>query len=203
MRKHDHRRLRDFVIALCLCSAVAFVLASCGSSSSPTAPAGGGNLQIKLMDAPTDEICKLVVYIEDLRVKPDGLPQMLLGNQIGEFDLLELQDGPPVLLGDFAVDPGLYQFIEILLDESQSFVVEKIDPDNSDRVDNCLDEPSPLQIPSAKFKVNGGPFEVDDRTEIVIDFDAEKSLSRKTGGGGGADKGWQLKPDVSIAQVDP
>ena len=106
--------------------AVAIASGSCGSSSNPTSPPDGGNLRIMLTDAPSDEICQLVVFFDDIRVKPDGLPSVLLGDQFGEFDLLELQDGPPVLLGDFGVEQGLYQFIEMLLDESQSFVVEKI-----------------------------------------------------------------------------
>jgi hypothetical protein len=86
----------------------------------------------------------------------------------------------------------------MLLDETQSYVVEKIDPTDSDITLNCEEEQTPLQIPSAKFKINGGPFEVDEFTEVLIDFNAKNSL-KSTGNG----KTWQLKPDVSIAEVDP
>ncbi|MGB5753690.1 MAG: DUF4382 domain-containing protein, partial [Thermoanaerobaculia bacterium] len=152
----------------------------------------------------TDEICQLVVYIEDLRVKKDGSPAQILGavNGIGEYDLLLLQDGQVVLLGDFDVDQGLYQFIEMLLDETNSYVVEKINPELDDiSPENCVTDRSPLQIPSEKFKINGGPFEVDEHTEVLIDFNAKNSLKKK--GNDKNNKGWQLKADVSIAQIDP
>ncbi len=111
---------------------------------------------------------------------------------------MQLQDGEQVLLGDFDVEQGLYQFIEMLLDESQSYVVEKIDPDDPDILTNCELDQVPLKIPSEKFKINGGPFEVDELTEVLIDFDAKNSL--KTTGNG---KTYQLKADVSIVDVDP
>ena len=153
-----------------------------------------------MTDAPTDEICQLVVFIEDLRVKKDGSPAQILGavNGIGAYDLMQLQNGQEIVLGNFDVETGLYQFIEMLLDESQSYVVEKIDPDDPDIITNCEIEQVPLKIPSEKFKINGGPFEVDEQTEVLIDFDAKNSL--KTTGNG---KTYQLKADVSIVDVDP
>ncbi|MGB5161544.1 MAG: DUF4382 domain-containing protein, partial [Thermoanaerobaculia bacterium] len=162
----------------------------------------GGSLQISMTDAPTEEICQLVVFIEDLRVKKDGSPAQILGavNGIGAYDLLQLQD-TQVILGNFDVEAGLYQFIEMLLDESQSYVIEKIDPTSDIILGNCEEDESPLKIPSEKFKINGGPFEVDDLTKVLIDFDAKNSLKKK--GNDKNDKGWQLKADVSIAQIDP
>ena len=208
----------------------ALVFTACSDSSSPTEPVAdsgasgggtgdpgssdgsddsggttdtdvtGGSLQISMTDAPTDEICQLVVFIEELRVKKDGSPPQVLSptDGLGGYDLLLLQGGNEVSLGEFEVEAGIYQFIEMLLDETKSYVVEKIDPTDLDIVDNCVDFDSPLKIPSEKFKVNGGPFEVDEFTKVLIDFDAKNSL-KSTGNG----KTWQLKPDVSIAQYDP
>jgi hypothetical protein len=199
------------------CAAAVFSVTSCNSGSSPTDPAGdaasssggggtsvistsSGTLEILMIDAPTDELCELHVFIKDLRVKPDGQPQMLLATELGDFDLLELQNGPPAVLGPFQVAQTKYQFIEILLDESRSYVIEK-DPTDPNNL-SCLLTESALQIPSAKFKVAGGPFQVDANTTITIDFDADKSLKKK-GGNSGKDKGWQLNPDVSITNVQP
>ena len=203
------------IASIGFCAAVVFSVTSCNSSgSSPTEPEGGatgggtsvistasGNLELLMIDAPTDEICELHVYIKDLRVKPHGKPQMKLASELGEFDLLALQDGPPAVLGSFAVEQGQYQFIEILLDESMSYVIEKEDPTDPNNP-NCLLTRSDLQVPSSKFKVAGGPFPVDSNTTITIDFDAHKSLKKK-GGNSGNGKGWQLKPDVSITNVQP
>jgi hypothetical protein len=162
----------------------------------------GGSLQISMTDAPTDEICELVVFIEELRVKKDGSPPQILSptDGLGGYDLILLQGGNEVSLGVFPVETGLYQFIEMLLDEDLSYVVEMIDPGDPDL--GCESVESPLQIPSEKFKINGGPFEVGADTKVLIDFDADKSLTRK--GNDKNDKGWMLKADVSIVEVvDP
>ncbi len=172
-----------------------------GGSDSGDGSATSGTLAIQMIDDPTDDICELWVYIQDLRVKPDGDSPILLGSEIGAYELLALQEGPPAPLGEWVVEGGLYQFIEILLDESQSHVIEK-DPDDPGDAENpnCLTTTTPLQIPSAKFKVNGGPFTVGPETRITIDFDAKNSLKRK--GSANNPKGWQLKPKVSIVDVE-
>ena len=226
MRETQLAKHFGLVLALSLVALAGFVIFACSSdSSSPTEPtvedtvdgsddsddSGGpddsgdpdvtyGMLQINMTDAPTDEICKLVVYIAELRVKKDGSPPEILDGEragVGEYDLLQLQDGQEVVLGNFEVEQGVYQFIEMLLDESMSYVVEKSDPENLDIVENCEEETTPIKIPSAKFKINGGPFEVGEQTEVLIDFDAENSL-KMTGNG----KTYQLKADVSIVEVD-
>lgn len=163
----------------------------------------GGSLQISMTDAPTDEICELWVFIEDLRVKMDGSPPQILTPTGGSraYNLMDLQNGNEISLGEWEVETGLYQFIEMLLDETQSYVVEKVDPLGDIDIDNCPDVRPPLQIPSEKFKINGGPFEVEELTKVLIDFDADKSLKRK--GNDKNDKGWMLKADVSIVEVTP
>ena len=216
MKNQSWQETLRIIASIGLCTAVVFSVTSCNSGSSPTDPAGdstsagggtgvitpsSGALEILMIDAPTDELCELHVFIKDLRVKPDGQPQMVLGTELGEFDLLVLQDGASAVLGPFQVAQTRYQFIEILLDESRSYVIEKEDPTDPRNL-NCLLTQSELQIPSAKFKVAGGPFEVDANTTITIDFDADKSLKKK-GGNSGKDNVWQLKPDVSITNVQP
>lgn len=176
----------------------------------PSDPDNGamGSLRLSMTDDPTDEICELWVYIRDIRVKPDGQSQQMLElseSFVREWEILQLREGPPAVLGDFEVPQGRYQFIEILLDQSQSYVIEREDP--QDPASLCLfDTPAAVQIPSQKIKVNGGPFDVDALTAITIDFDARKSLKRKGGGNGNGnnrDKGWQLKPVISIVEVVP
>lgn len=226
----DTHHLGILFLLLVVAAVGALVFTACSDSSSPTEPvaaetpsdSGSGDsgssdssddsgdttdtvitdgvLQINMTDAPTDEICNLVVFIEELRVKKDGSPPQILSptDGLGGYDLLLLQGGNEVSLGQFEVEAGVYQFIEMLLDETQSYVVEKLEPTNLDVIGNCVDFESPLKIPSEKFKINGGPFEVDELTKVLIDFDAKNSL-KSTGNG----KTWQLKADVSIAQVDP
>ena len=178
-----------------------------GSSDSGNDPGSSGtngqpgSLTINLTDLPTDEICQLWVYFAELRIKPDGgPPEFVLPGFFGQaWDLLTLRNGAEEEMGEFDIEQGKYQFIEILLDESQSRVVEK-DPDY-DCDSGTVGETVALQIPSQKFKVRGNPFTVDSATEITIDFDADESLKRK--GSEKNPKGWQLSPSVSIVRVNP
>ncbi len=164
-----------------------------GGSGTPTggggddpAPPGRGTLKLWLTDAPVDEISELQVFVAEIKVKRDGSPVERFASGLGLVDLLTLQDGVTALVGQDEVEAGTYQFIELLLDESQSYVVEI---ESGERRD--------LKIPSEKIKVAGGPFEVaaDGTTSVTVDFDAEKSL-QKTGNGR-----YQLKPFVTITAV--
>ena len=172
-----------------------------GSGNDGDGGATGATLSIDMIDDPTEDICELWVYIKDIRVKPDEESPVLLGNEIGGWDLLSLQHGNVAPLGTWEVEAGLYQFIEILLDESLSYVIE-VNPDHDDdtTLPPCLETQTPLQIPSEKFKVNGGPFSVDSPTTVTIDFDAKRSLKRK--GSPNNPQGWQLNPKVSIVDVE-
>lgn len=145
-----------------------------------------GSLVVLLTDNPVDEISELNVFIESLKVKPDGAPVERFASTIGLVDLLTLQNGVTELLGQGEVEAGTFQFIELLLDEDQSYVVEV-----------ASGEQKPLKIASEKIKIKGGPFDVlaDGTTSVLVDFDAEKSL-KKTGNGR-----YQLKAFVSIMTV--
>lgn len=213
------------VAALCL--GLGLWLAACNGSGSPTAPSqelpdtssgsggGGGtggttgsstgSVTVRMTDAPTDEICELNVTIQELKLKPQGLPVERTAVDIS-VDLLELQNGSTVTLVDgFEVPLGTYQFIELLLEPSSSSVVE-MDLEETDPVAACdllLNEnvtEVQLQVASNKIKVKGGTFVVGASTQILIDFDASKSLKRK--GSSKNPKGWLLTPNVVIVSVN-
>lgn len=195
-------KLHRYLLTAALVLSIGIFPASCNSSS-PTEPdsvaSDHGSLTLKMVDLPTDEICQLWVYFEGLKVKRMGESTQLepLGVDPQAYDLLTLRDGTVAILGEFEITQGTYQFIEIILDQSQSSVVEK--DSESDCVNGVLGETMPLQIPSEKFKVKGGPFTVGANTVVTIDFDADKSLKRK--GSSKNPKGWQLNPNVSVIDV--
>ena len=176
-----------------------------GDTGDPGGSGQSGSLTVRMRDDATDEICELWVYFVELKAKPDGQPVSFLG-PVGEaYDLLLLQNGKDVVLGEFGVTTGKYQFIEMLLDENMSYVIEK-----DDDTGECLTEdPVPLQIPSEKFKIKGPPFEIGENTVAKIHFDAPKSLKKKggngsgngNGNGNGKNKGWMLKADVTLEEV--
>lgn len=179
-----------------------------GDTGSTDGSGQNGTLTIQMRDDATDEICELWVYFADLKVKPVGQPVTRLGGVNEAFDLLTLQGGKYVVLGDFEIKAGDYQFIEMLLDEDMSYVIEK-----DEATGECLKsvkEPlrAPLQIPSEKFKIKGPPFEVTKNTVAKVHFDAPKSLKKKGGNGNSSNgnsngndkdsKGWMLKADVTL-----
>jgi hypothetical protein len=192
------------VTALAAVLLLLLAIAACGGSAgSPAAPLpssgageGGvvatsgddlGTLEISMQDAPIDDVSEVWVFVTGLRVKPDGRPVESLETFAGPYDLLRLRNGVSELLVADRVLAGRYQFIEILLDQDQSYVVE-----------TATGERRPVQIPSQKVKLAGGPFDVfpDRTTSVLFDFDVERSLKRKGNGE------WQLKPFVSIIRVD-
>ena len=104
-----------------------------------------------------------------------------LGLTTNPQDLLALQD-TEVTLASGVVEPGVYDFLMINLDEAQSFLTEA-----------GSDDEVPLQIPSEEIKILGG-FEVNegDVTTITLDFDAEESLVLLGNGD------WLLQPVIVI-----
>ena len=153
----------------------------------PPPAAEMGRLVIRMTDAPIDDVSQLNVFLEELKIKRDGEPVERFASLVELVDLLALQGGITELLGSEEIEPGRIQFIELHLDQDQSYVVDAVTGEELD-----------LKIPSEKIKIAGGPFDVMEggETSVLVDFDAEKSLKR-TGNGR-----YQLKPFVSIVDVE-
>ena len=179
---------------------LAFLLGGCSSGSSDTSSGGGsssevsadggsssvtssgdslGTLSIYLTDAPTDEVSEVNVYITGLTVKRSGASVERFSYDIGLINLLELRNST-MLMVENKVPAGDYQFIRVELDQSRSNVIDKL-----------TGETLPLKIPSEEIKVTGGfVVPAGGATNIVLDFDADKSLV-KLGNGN-----WLLKPVI-------
>jgi hypothetical protein len=159
---------------------VSLLLAGCGGSSSDTSSGGSsGNLNIYLTDAPTDEVSSVNVYIRGLTVKRSGASVDRISDDVGLIDLLTLENSTQ-LIAEANVQPGNYEFIMVELDQGRSNVVVKSSGNTV-----------PLKIPSKEIKVLGG-FVVDSEglTEVVLDFDADKSLNKL------GNDNWLLNPVI-------
>ena len=159
---------------------VVFLVAGCGGGGSETSSGGSsGNLNIYLTDAPTDEVSSVNVYITGLTVKRSGASVERISNDVGLIDLLTLQNSTQ-LIAVANVQPGNYEFIMVELDQNRSSVVEK-----------SSGSTLPLKIPSQEIKVLGGfVVQAEGQTDVVLDFDAEKSLVKL------GNKNWLLKPVI-------
>lgn len=177
---------------------LAFLLGGCSGGSSETSSGGGessdtsldggsnsvtsssdplGTLSIYLTDAPTDEVSSVNVYITGLTIKRSGASVERFSNDVGLIDLLDLRDST-MLIAEDNVTAGDYEFIRVELDQSRSNVI-------------VSGETLPLKIPSEEIKVLGGfVVRTGGSTNIVLDFDADKSLV-KLGNGN-----WLLKPVI-------
>jgi hypothetical protein len=191
---------RPFLRSLLSLVLLATLACNGGGYGSPTAPPGGGTggpppggtvsgtgtLRLEMTDAPVDGVTQLVVWVSGLKVKPAGQPTTRIDANLGPYDLLALRGGVTTILADALIDAATYQYIEILLDESQSFVVEK-----------ATGLQLPLAIASDKIKLNGGPFEVlkDGTTTVLFDFDAERSLRQRGNGS------WLLHPVLEVLEI--
>lgn len=155
-------------------------LSACGLGS---AQPQLGTLRVALTDAPTDELQKVVVFFERIQAQRKGGHLEPLAEDLGPFDLLELQDRSVDLLST-GVEPGQYEFIRVVLDEERSHVVD------------LEGERQPLRIARTEVDVRGRTFDVSPgkRTTVVIDFDAEGSLLDTS-------SGWFLSPLISIASI--
>lgn len=164
-----------------LCALAAVVIGLAVSCSNPASPSGGGNLALRLTDAPLDDVDEVNIYFTSVTAKPVDQPvqEMTLTLPENPIDLLSLTD-TTVSFATGAVEPGEYEFVHINIDEEQSYLLE-----NGVR--------KSLRVPSEEIKVLGGFSVADDRTTTVtLDFDAEKSLVRLGNGE------WLMVPIVVI-----
>lgn len=166
--------------------ALGLLVGACNDSNdngtSPPLPVGA--LEVRLTDAPTEDVAAVNVFVSGLLIKPSGGPAARVADEIGTFDLLSLQ-GTTAQLVQLGVAAGDYEFVQIELDQDRSSVVLA-----------DTDEVVPLAIASEEIKVLGG-FEVPvgGETVVTLDFDAAASL-RQLGNGD-----WLLTP--VITQVEP
>jgi hypothetical protein len=159
----------------------ALMVAACGDD--PMAPENAGRLSIWLTDAPVQNVTSVNVFIEGLKVKRVGAAERDFSVDVGEVDLLTLEDSS-MLLATHAVEAGEYEYIMVELDESRSSIVV-------DFFDMSI------RIPSEKIKVFG-PFEVaeDGTTTVTLDFDARDSLQQLGNGS------WLMTPIIVIGGVE-
>ena len=154
-----------------------------------------GRIAVRLTDAPfpLDEVESIDMFIvrvearlqsateEDADVDVDDGDAsnngwIVLATPNASFDLMDLQNGVNVLLGDASVAAGSYQSIRLILDTDKSSVTLK-----NGMTLSGTSSPS-IVFPSAgksgiKVLFNT-PIEVDEgqTTEVLLDFDAEESF---------------------------
>lgn len=148
---------------------------SCDVTDNSDNTDGTGQLIVQLTDAPGDYDA-VFIDIQSVRVKfkenfevEDGLDEegwITVSNEAVRVDLLSLQNGNTIILGDEELEAGTYHQIRLILGDDNAIVIDG--------------ESVPLKTPSAQqsgLKLNiDAEIENDETYLLLIDFDASKSI---------------------------
>jgi len=167
---------------------VAALLSSCEPGTLVTS----GQLSVRLVDAPVDEVTSVFVTLRSVvAVMPNGDERVLADGPL-LIDLLSLQHGNSLSLGDLTMAPGTVAQVRFLVDESGRNDVGFADG-----------TVAPLKIPSSTesgIKLVG-PFEIRacQTTRLTLDFDVPNSLHLAVAGQSGK---VLLRPVVFVKQLE-
>lgn len=202
---------------------VCFTLATvagwaCGSDT--ITAAGTGHVRVQLTDAPfpSDSVDSVNVYVTrvDLRVatadsgaadsaiSPDSASAygwVTVAEPGSTFNLIELQNGTSVNLGETLLSAGHYSGMRVVIDPSQSRVVLKNGLVLTGSSDPGVKFPSGSSS-GLKVTLNGG-FDVapDDTTTVMVDFNLDQSFVLR--GNSIAQLGLLFKPVIQASVVTP
>jgi hypothetical protein len=179
-------------------------LAACGggdggstTTPSPASPAGSGTLRVALTDAPACGFDQVNVTIERVRVHQSstagdndgGWVDIPVINGPRKVDLLSLTNGVLMELGQTTLTAGNYSQIRLVLVSNKSMSMSNtVRPTGAFETE--MDTPSAAQ--SGLKLINGFTVAPAAVTDIVLDFDACKSIVQRGNGSYG------LKPVMTM-----
>jgi hypothetical protein len=167
-----------------------------GSGSTPTPTATQGTLAVSMTDAPACGFDAVNVTVSKVRVNKSstasdtdaGWTDITL-SPAKKINLLDLTNGALSALGQTSLDAGHYTQIRLVLDSNANGNANTVIQTGS-TTEQAIDTPSALQ---SGIKLNG-EFDVaaGQKSDIVLDFDACKSIVKKGNGG------FLLKPVIKM-----
>lgn len=198
------KRLRLFFIVLL----TGFLLTACGgggSSDSSVSSSGAdqGTLQLALVDASSGSYKAVYVTIARVEVHLGG-DEDVNGNWLvvaepnKTYNLLELVNGVREDLGLVDLDAGLYSQMRLIIGSVASpgqNILSEDHPHANYVIDEDDDEIHKLKVPSEVVKiVKGFEINADQTTELILDFDAMRSVVTR----GKSGKDYILKPTIKV-----
>jgi hypothetical protein len=175
----------------------AAALSACSSGSDPAAggaAAGDGNLSVRLMDAPVENVTAVYVEIAGLSVKTADGPATEIDLPQGPFtvNLLELGESNAAILIDHeALPAGEYNWLEMDVNAAH-------DGNMDSYVMTTVGGQEELRVPSGRVRLIGD-FEVSANQSVsfLLDWDLRKGLVDPIGL-----PGYLLKPVFRVLRVD-
>ena len=199
--------LLKHVLTLILLLASGILLVSCGSSGDSSGSSAQGTLSVALTDSATEDYQAVYVTIARIEVHPGDGEDESLWETVAEpnrtYNLLELVNGVFEELGTTALDAGDYSQLRMIIgdtaDQENNILGEEHEFANYviDRDDSEVHE---LKVPSGPQTglkiVNGFTIAPNQQTELILDFDATRSVV-KAGNSGN----YLLKPTVKVLET--
>lgn len=191
--------------ALMLCLWLAFALAACGGSggSDGVSDGGQGALQLALVDASSGSYKAVYVTIARVEVhlggdEGDNGNWLVVSEPNKTYNLLELVNGVREDLGLVDLDAGLYSQMRLIIGSVASTdqnILSDDHPHANYVIDEDDDEIHKLKVPSEVVKiVKGFEINANQTTELILDFDAMRSVVTR----GNSGKDYILKPTIKV-----
>jgi Domain of unknown function (DUF4382) len=177
----------------CFKSLLLLGLVSLGGGCADQSPNGLGRMELRLVDAPADEVKEIVVTITRVEAHVAGGGWQVLADDTATVDLLKLQGGTYAQLGVVSFPAGKVTQLRLYVKEDgPNFVT------TPDGVQHPLTVPSG---PQSGIKIKGGfDWSACDVGNVTIDFDGKKSIFVHPKGAGAGDE-WLLRPVVRLKSV--
>ena len=144
------------------------LIASCGEGPTDEETTGYGRIKVEAFDAPPPPgVEQILLTVTEVSVHSSDKGWIILAEPNERFDFLELINGTTAALVDTTLDPGHYTQMRLVVSDTNEVVV--------DGETHFLFVPSGAQS-GVKLNLNF-TIEEDELIEIMVDFDASKSIT--------------------------
>lgn len=184
-----------------------FMIVGCGDGGSSDS-GSSGTINLSLTDATTDNYKAVYITVEEVQVHKDGDNEgnwQVVATPNTTYNLLDLVNGVRKTLGVTSLGTGHYTQIRLiigdtsddtinLLSENHPYANYVVDGDGSD---TCHELKIPSGYQTGVKIVQGFDINEGQTTELILDFDASRSIVRAGNSGQ-----WHLKPTIRILNTE-
>jgi hypothetical protein len=195
------RRWQYLVLSLIMGAGALF--AGCGSSSSDGGVGGTGTASLSLTDATIDGVQAIYVTIEEVSVhKEGGGGWETIAEPARTFNLLKLVNGVREELGIAELETGRYTQLRMKVSEQPDEGINILSQGHPygnyviDNADHCQELKIPSGYQTGMKVVCGFDINEDQTTELILDFDASRSIVEA-----GSSGELLLKPTIKVLEA--